>query len=123
MYSKQEEKIAKSENNPCIDSKHCDIIGMETIRSCGGDYVAVIKVNFDKLAEIQGDMSNTAFMETIGMDGSYLYKIKKGETEVGKDFVANLLSKYQLKFEEVFYLAEPSQGSKAREVRKCATQE
>jgi hypothetical protein len=88
-----------------------------------GDYVAVIKVNFDKLADIQGDMSNTAFMKTIGMDGSYLYKIKKGETEVGKDFVANLLSKYQLKFEQVFYLSDVSQGSKAREGRKCATQE
>jgi len=76
--------------------------------------MAVIKVNFDKLAEIQGEQSNMAFMEGIGMDGSYLYRIKKGKTEVGKDFVANVLSKYRLKFEDIFYLTETSRGCKAK---------
>ena len=77
--------------------------------------MAVIKVNFEKLAKVQGEQSNTAFMESIGMDGSLLYKIKKGESEAGKDFVANVLSKYRLKFEDLFYLAEPSQGCEAKE--------
>jgi hypothetical protein len=119
MYSNQEEKINKKENPSCIESNRVVYYwhGINSMQR--GDLMAVIKVNFGKLAEIQGEQSNMAFMEGIGMDGSYLYRIKKGETEVGKDFVANVLSKYRLKFEEVFYLAEASRGNKAKREAKA----
>jgi hypothetical protein len=68
--------------------------------------MAVVKVNFEALAKIQGDMNNTDFMETIGMDGSLLYRIKRGGTEPGSKFIANLLDKYGVSFDDVFYLDE-----------------
>lgn len=66
---------------------------------------ATIRVKKEMLEILQGELSNKAFAEALGLDYSHLWRVKTGRTNPGEDFIAKVLNAFpRKKFDDMFYL-------------------
>ncbi len=74
----------------------------------GGENMAtypVVRVKNEMLEILQGELSNKAFAEALGLDYTHLWRVKSGRTNPGEDFIAKVLNAFpRKKFDDLFYL-------------------
>ncbi len=65
----------------------------------------VIKVRGEMLEILQGELSNKAFSDALGLDYSHLWRVKTGRTNPGEEFIAKILGAFpKKKFDDLFYV-------------------
>lgn len=66
-----------------------------------------IKLNIEKFNELQGDLSDTAMAELLGIGRTQLWRLKKGESRPGQRFIAGFLKAFPDEpFEEYFFVSD-----------------
>lgn len=63
--------------------------------------MAKLTVNTDTLERLRGNQTWAAFAGEIGINAGTLSKIRNGENQPGPKFIANILSAYPVRMDEV----------------------
>ena len=66
-------------------------------------------MNVDRMFQLQGDMSDSAFARTLGVSRTQLWRIRSGKSSPGADFIAKFKMAYPNEpLEDYFFMKECS---------------
>jgi transcriptional regulator with XRE-family HTH domain len=63
--------------------------------------MAKLTINQDTLERLRNGQPWGAFAEQIGIDGGTLSRIRNGESQPGPKFIANIITAYPIRFDDI----------------------
>ena len=70
-----------------------------------------VNIKVEKLEQLQrtANLSEIALAKKIGVNRTTIYRVKKGKSSPGEDFIAGILKAFpRVKFDELFFLGQVS---------------
>lgn len=73
-----------------------------------------VNIRVEKLEELQrkANLTETELAQRIGVDRTTIYRVKRGKSAPGEDFIAGALKAFpEISFDELFFLGKVLQSS------------